>query len=82
MRITVNLPEPLVITARKRAAQDQTTLKKLIECGLRRELEETRSQSRRRRPLRFVVAPGGLPRALPVADRALMHDNLRDERSR
>ena len=38
MKTTVDLPDALVIAAKKRAAEERTTLRKILESGLRREL--------------------------------------------
>jgi len=71
MKTTVDLPDELLIRAKKRAAETRTPLRVLIERGLRRELAEpVRSRSRRApRKIRWVVVPGGLPPGLDVADR-------------
>lgn len=43
MKTTIELPEPLVERAKRLAARDSTTLRELIEIGLRRVLEERES---------------------------------------
>jgi hypothetical protein len=79
MKTTVDLPDNLLIAAKKRAAETRTTLRAILERGLRRELR-TSSGSRpgraRRRVIRWVTAEGGLPPGLNVADRVEMHEWL------
>ena len=77
MKTTVDLPDDLVIAAKKRAAETRTTLRSIMERGLRRELNrrQGRSQGRGRR-IRWVTAPGGLPEGLDVASREAMHEWL------
>ncbi len=79
MKTTVELRDALLIAAKKQAAQDRTTLKEILERGLRRELSARRRAPSPRggRPIRWVTAKGGLPEGLEVADRARMHDWLR-----
>lgn len=80
MKTTIDLPEELLIAAKKRAAEARTTLRVLFEHGLRRELAEAgrrRKSGKARRPaIRWVTADGGLPPGLDVADRAAMHEWL------
>jgi len=80
MKTTIDLPDELLIAAKKRAAEARTTLRALFERGLRRELAQTgrkRGPARGRVKIRWVTAGGGLPPGLNVADRAAMHDWLR-----
>jgi hypothetical protein len=82
MKTTVDLPDELLIKAKKRAAETRTPLRLLIERGLRRELASSRGRQVRRTPrkIRWVVAPGGLPPGVDVADRGSLHDWLRSQR--
>jgi hypothetical protein len=64
------LNDELLIAAKKRAAEERTTLRAILERGLRRELD------RSARKIRWVTAEGGLPEGADVADRARMHDWL------
>jgi len=81
MKTTVDLPDELLIKAKKRAAETRTPLRLLIERGLRRELASSRGRQVRRTPrkIRWVVAPGGLPPGVDVADRSSLHDWLRSQ---
>jgi hypothetical protein len=56
MKTTVDIPEPLLAEARSRASQDGTTLRALVEEGLRRVLEER--ETRRRFALRDASVGG------------------------
>ena len=82
MKTTVDLPDDLLIRAKKRAAETRTPLRVLIERGLRRELASSTAHGRARhsaRKIRWVVAPGGLPPGLDVADRSSLHDWIRSQ---
>jgi hypothetical protein len=80
MKTTVELPDDLLIRAKKRAAETRTPLRVLIERGLRRELASSGGGGRSPRAPRkitWVVAPGGLPPGLDVSDRSSLHDWIR-----
>jgi hypothetical protein len=72
MKTTVDIPDELLIQAKKRAAETRTPLRTLIARGLRRELS---AGGRKAKPaggkvkIRWVTAPGGLPSGLEVANR-------------
>ncbi len=79
MKTTVELPDDLLIAAKKRAAETRVPLREILERGLRRELQKPRRAprgGRRSRPIRWVTVKGGLPPGLDVADRAKMHEWL------
>ncbi len=81
MKTTIDLPDDLLIAAKKKAAESRSTLREIFERGLRRELSESGAAGRRRVPaIRWVTAPGGLPPGLDVTDRAAMHDWIRRQR--
>ncbi len=82
MKTTVEIPDALFIAAKKRAAEERTTLREILERGLRRELGRRRQRSARPvpRPIRWVTADGGLPEGLNIADRTAMHEWLRGSR--
>jgi len=81
MKTTVDLPDELLIRAKKRAAETRTPLRLLIERGLRRELAAPVSSSARRAPrkIRWITAPGGLPPGLDVSDRSSLHGWIRSQ---
>lgn len=82
MKTTVDLPDDLLVEAKKYAAEKRTTIRALIERGLRRELSKEDYPRQARRPaIRWVTVDGGLPPAVDVADRAKMMEWLMHDRS-
>jgi hypothetical protein len=74
MKTTVDLPDDLLIRAKKRAAETRTPLRALIARGLRRELDAGARRPRKPAPrIHWVIAPGGLPPELDVSDREALH---------
>ena len=82
MKTTVELPDALFVAAKKRAAEERTTLRTILARALRHELIGRRRPSGRPklRPIRWVTVSGGLPDGLDVSDRAAMHEWLRRNR--
>lgn len=81
MKTTVDLPDDLFIAAKKRAAELREPLRVLIERGLRAELGRgARPRRAKPRTIRWVTVAGGLPPGVDVANRAAMHDWLRQQR--
>jgi hypothetical protein len=80
MKTTVELPDDLFIAAKKRAAELRQPLRALIERGLRAELGRGASRQAKPRTIRWVTVAGGLPPGVDIADRAAMHDWLRQQR--
>ena len=78
MKTTIDLPDDLLIQAKKRAAELRQPLRALIAEGLRLRLEEPKRR-RKRRKLRFVTVAGGLPPGLDLKDRAKMQEWLEGE---
>ena len=76
-KTTIELPEDLVIAAKRQAAERRTTLRALIERGLRAELRRGGTPPPRRTPIKWVTVDGGLPKGLDVGDRVAMMDHLR-----
>jgi hypothetical protein len=77
MKTTVDLPDELMIAAKKRAAELRCSLRTLVERGLRHELSVARPRrGRRKRAIRWVTVRGGLPPGLDLSDRGAMHDWL------
>ena len=78
MKTTIELPDDLMVAAKKRAAEARSTLRALVERGLRRELRGRRGVKRSARTaIRWVTVEGGLPPGLDLADRAAMSEWLR-----
>ncbi|MGD0140759.1 MAG: DUF2191 domain-containing protein [Tepidisphaeraceae bacterium] len=80
MKTTIELPDELLIAAKKRAAELRRPLRKLVEDGLRQQLSAGRGAGRpKRKKFRWVVAKGGLPPGVDVSDRTSLHDWLRKQ---
>jgi hypothetical protein len=81
MKTTVDLPDDLLIAAKKLAAERRTTIRSLVERGLRKELGEGEGRAAPRTPrIRWVTVKGGLAPGLDVADRAGMMEWLHHDR--
>ncbi len=79
-KTTIELPEELLIAAKKRAAELRQPLRKLVEDGLRQQLSDGRRAGRStQKRFRWVVAKGGLPPGVDVSDRDSLHDWLRKQ---
>ena len=77
MKTTIDLPDELMIAAKKRAAELRCSLRTLVERGLRHQLlVGGPKRTRRKRSIRWVTVRGGLPPGLDVGDRGAMHDWL------
>jgi len=77
MKTTIELPDELLIAAKKRAAELRRPLRELVEAGLRQQLAPPRTNKRTgRKKIRWVTAKGGLPAGVDVTDRTAMHDWL------
>lgn len=81
MKTTIELPDDLFIAAKRRAAEDRSTLRAIVERGVRAQLQRPVGRTRAARSaIRWVTVDGGLPPGLGVQDRAAMHDWLRARR--
>jgi hypothetical protein len=82
VKTTIELPDDLLIAAKKHAAERRKPLRAMLEAGLRAELGAGRRSGgvARRRRIRWVTVRGGLPEGCDVADRARMHDWLLRQR--
>ena len=79
MKTTVELPDNLLIEAKKKAAELRRPLKSLIEEGLRSELQmlSTAKPGKKKEINGDKITPkGGIPNGLDVTDRDKMHDWL------
>ena len=82
MKTTVELPDDLLIEAKKRAAELRKPLKALIEAGLRAQLEATEPRrTREARRIEWVTVDGGLPPGLDPVDREALGEWIREARS-
>ena len=81
MKTTVELPDDLLVAAKKHAVESRSTLRALVERGLRRELRDARSgQSTRRSGIRWVTVDGGVPPGVDLDDRASLGEWIRRNR--
>jgi hypothetical protein len=73
MKTTVELPDDLLLEAKRKALETRTNLREIMERALRRELRQAGGpRTRRRRRIRWVTSAGGLPPGLGVSDRSRM----------
>lgn len=77
MKTTLDLADDLVIAAKKRAAEERTSLKAIVERGLRAELKRPKARAGARKAIQWVTVDGGLAADLDVSDREAMHGWLR-----
>ena len=81
MKTTIDIPDELLIQAKKRAAELRRPLRTLVIEGLRRELlykdTLTHNQDNPKPPFRWVLVPGELNPDLNLNDRASMNDWLK-----
>jgi hypothetical protein len=81
MKTTVELPDELLIEAKKRAAELRKPLRPLIEEGLRAQLRVLGTKKRGKpKKIRWVTVDGGLPADLDLSDRVAMHEWFRKNR--
>lgn len=78
MKTTIELPDDLLIEAKKRAAELRLPLRHLIEQGLRHQIASR--QERKRKRIRWITAKGGLPEGVDLSDRCSMYDWLSQSR--
>jgi hypothetical protein len=77
VKTTIELPDDLLIAAKERAAETRTTFKRMLERGLRRELQGEKNQKPRKgQKIRLLTVDGGSPPGLDISDREKMHDWL------
>ena len=72
MKTTIELPDDLFLQAKRKALENRTTLRQIVERALRRELMGGKTEARRPRRIRWITSPGGLPPGLDLSDRAEM----------
>jgi len=82
MKTTVELPDGLLLEAKRKALETRTTLRAILERALRRELRQAGGRpARRPRRIHWVTSAGGLPLDLDVSDRSKMWDWMQKERA-
>jgi hypothetical protein len=79
MRTTIDLPDELLRQARRRAAEEGTTLTALLTEGLRLRLDEGSSAHRRRRKLPVSNVGGGLQPWIDPSSNASILDAADDD---
>jgi len=80
MKTTLDLPDELFVTAKKRAAEERRPLRDLVAMGLRAHLQGPARKRRAGTAIEWVTVKGGLPPGIDVADRDSMHESLRRRR--
>jgi hypothetical protein len=81
MKLTVELPDDLLLQARRKAHETGTTIRDIIERALRRELMHIGKQAAHRyRRIRWVTSALALPPQLDVSDRTRMWAYIQEER--
>jgi len=79
MKTTLELPDELLIEAKKAAAEQRRPLRALVEEGLRLMLRGTEKKTPAKR-VRLVTVKGGLPRDLDLSNREKMHEWIEKNR--
>jgi Arc/MetJ family transcription regulator len=72
MKTTIDLPDDLLVAAKQRAASERTTLRAMVERGLRAQLGAPGRSRRKPRAVRWVTVAGGLPPEVDLTDREAM----------
>ncbi|MGD0220872.1 MAG: CopG family transcriptional regulator [Terriglobia bacterium] len=81
-KTNVQLPEDLLLEAKRKALETRTTLSAILERALRRELRQAGGRpTRRPRRIRWVTSAGGLPPGLDISDRSKMWDWMQQTRT-
>ena len=75
MKTTLDLPDELLIEAKKKAAEERRPLRALVEEGLRLVLRKPESKSRKKQ-VRLITVKGGLPADLDLSSRSAMYEWL------
>jgi hypothetical protein len=73
MKTTLDLPDELLIEAKKKAAEQRRTLRALVEEGLRMVLKKP-GRNPRKRVIHIVTVKGGLDPELDLSNREAMWD--------
>ncbi len=74
MKTTIEVDDRLLIEAKKWAAEKRTTLRSLVEKGLRDQISEARVTGPRvSKRIRWITAKGGLPAGVDLRSREEMN---------
>jgi hypothetical protein len=73
MKTTVELPDELLIEAKRKAASERRPLRARFEEGLRLVLRKPGGRPRKKE-VRLVTVKGGLPRGMDLSSREAMYD--------
>jgi hypothetical protein len=76
MKTTIEIPDELLIAAKKRAAELRVPLRQLVAEGLQTRLDQNYQPRRQRPRIHWVVVDGGLPPGLDPADRETIYQHL------
>lgn len=76
-KTTIEIADDLFIAAKRQAVEQRTTLRTLVERGLRTELRQAASRRAKPAKIAWVTVDGGLPPDIDVKDRAAMVERLR-----
>jgi len=79
MKTTLDLPDELLIEAKKLAAEQRRPLRAIVEEGLRMALRKPSSKPRKKR-VHLITVKGGLPRGFELSDREAMYRWLDESR--
>ena len=71
MKTTVELPDELLIEAKKMAAEQRRPLRAIVEDGLRMVLRKPETRVRKKQ-VRLITVKGGLPSDLDLSNREAM----------
>ena len=72
MKTTIELPDELLIEAKRKAAAERRPLRALFEEGLRMVLRKPGRPSKKQ--VRLITVKGGLPRDLDLSSREAMYE--------
>jgi hypothetical protein len=79
MKTTLELPDELLIEAKKATAEQRRPLRALFEDGLRMVLRGPGKKPQTKR-VRLITVKGGLPRDLDLSSREKMHQSIEKNR--
>jgi hypothetical protein len=73
MKTTLDLPDELLIEAKKKAAEQRRPLRALVEEGLRMVLRQSDSRQRKKK-VKLVTVKGGIAPDLDLSSREAMYE--------